>query len=178
MSLSSRRAWIEIAGAIEGVLSSQKSLSSRRAWIEINDYNPNHVSKNVALLAESVDWNLLQSHNQQAKDKSLSSRRAWIEMILTTRICIAFLRSLSSRRAWIEITNNNILIHFCNQSLSSRRAWIEIPVALSYLALILNVALLAESVDWNLYSTNTASELSPVALLAESVDWNLLQSNM
>ena len=55
MSLSSRRAWIEIAGAIEGVLSSQKSLSSRRAWIEINDYNPNHVSKNVALLAESVD---------------------------------------------------------------------------------------------------------------------------
>ena len=155
MSLSSRRAWIEIAGAIEGVLSSQKSLSSRRAWIEINDYNPNHVSKNVALLAESVDWNLLQSHNQQAKDKSLSSRRAWIEMILTTRICIAFLRSLSSRRAWIEI-----------------------PVALSYLALILNVALLAESVDWNLYSTNTASELSPVALLAESVDWNLLQSNM
>ena len=154
MSLSSRRAWIEIAGAIEGVLSSQKSLSSRRAWIEINDYNPNHVSKNVALLAESVDWNLLQSHNQQAKDKSLSSRRAWIEMILTTRICIAFLRSLSSRRAWIEI--------------------ISPPCPPKGVI----VALLAESVDWNLYSTNTASELSPVALLAESVDWNLLQSNM
>ena len=60
LSLSARRAWIEIViSAMTGQIS--VSLSARRAWIEI--------------------WNL---SNHQTVDLSLSARRAWIE-IFTTR---------------------------------------------------------------------------------------------
>ena len=56
VSLSARRAWIEISyGALEGA--SEMSLSARRAWIEIAD-------------VVSV----------QHGCESLSARRAWIEM--------------------------------------------------------------------------------------------------
>ena len=35
MSLSARRAWIEISGSLDDILAGVKSLSARRAWIEI-----------------------------------------------------------------------------------------------------------------------------------------------
>ena len=56
MSLSSRRAWIEITLVRHKTLSFMKSLSSRRAWIEINKQKiPLHWPEGVALLAEGVD---------------------------------------------------------------------------------------------------------------------------
>ena len=88
----------------------------------------------VALLTESVDWNLFAG-------------------LLTTHIK----RSLSSRRAWIEIApfaifNRQDLL----QSLSSRRAWIEMFCKFG-LSIIIAVALLTESVDWNQVYCNCIS---------------------
>ena len=53
-SLSSRRAWIEIAKNCL-ICRARKSLSSRRAWIEINLLLPLYWIVRVALLTESVD---------------------------------------------------------------------------------------------------------------------------
>ena len=58
LSLSARRAWIEICGGVFARRLALSSLSARRAWIEI-------VSTVVATLATLV---------------SLSARRAWIEI--------------------------------------------------------------------------------------------------
>ena len=81
MSLSSRRAWIEIPSLRQATIVAQ-SLSSRRAWIEIR-----------SSLVSTPD------------EPSLSSRRAWIEITLRLKTVILF-SSLSSRRAWIEISRN------------------------------------------------------------------------
>ena len=92
VSLSSRRAWIEIMFG-SWMQCSHLSLSSRRAWIEI-----------VICVPAS-------RHGE-----SLSSRRAWIEIV----ICVPASRhgeSLSSRRAWIEITTPwKSLRHSCGRS--------------------------------------------------------------
>ena len=79
MSLSARRAWIEIAYPLGPQAIYPKSLSARRAWIEISG---------------SLDDILA--------GVSLSARRAWIEI----RRALGFVepdKSLSARRAWIEI---------------------------------------------------------------------------
>ena len=83
------------------------------------------VPLSVALLTESVDWNINLRTNLMPTDTSLSSRRAWIEITVPTIFVIPFSPSLSSRRAWIEIK-------VCN-----KRWWLYC------------VALLTESVDWN-----------------------------
>ena len=54
MSLSSRRAWIEIAMSVVAV-NAFASLSSRRAWIEIELLSIVTLTALVALLTESVD---------------------------------------------------------------------------------------------------------------------------
>ena len=59
MSLSARRAWIEIAITVAFIMCLLKSLSARRAWIEMTN------SKN----------------RKRRSKKSLSARRAWIEMV-------------------------------------------------------------------------------------------------
>ena len=61
LSLSARRAWIEICGGACGRLLALSSLSARRAWIEM----PHDTGKIV-------------------QNRSLSARRAWIEMIMET----------------------------------------------------------------------------------------------
>ena len=58
MSLSARRAWIEIFDTLSGTRRSLKSLSARRAWIEILR----------AVCSAAMAW-------------SLSARRAWIEIV-------------------------------------------------------------------------------------------------
>ena len=58
LSLSARRAWIEIRGWTLNINGPMESLSARRAWIEITTY----------LDTSSID-------------ESLSARRAWIEML-------------------------------------------------------------------------------------------------
>ena len=59
LSLSARRAWIEICGGASGRLLALSSLSARRAWIEI--FVPFDVIRPaiVALRKESVDRNKL-----------------------------------------------------------------------------------------------------------------------
>ena len=57
-SLSARRAWIEITGVVTLTAAAKGSLSARRAWIEI-DTTKGHIHKfTVALRKESVDRNL------------------------------------------------------------------------------------------------------------------------
>ena len=58
MSLSARRAWIEIPKKVAVVVPSG-SLSARRAWIEIGIKKNLQGFRNVALRKESVDRNLL-----------------------------------------------------------------------------------------------------------------------
>ena len=80
LSLSARRAWIEIFGRISSVSSGLKSLSARRAWIEIS----------IGPLMFNVQ-------------PSLSARRAWIEISCLNPVSHQYISSLSARRAWIEM---------------------------------------------------------------------------
>ena len=57
LSLSARRAWIEIVNTADQE-ARKRSLSARRAWIEMIDYIINYVNDAVALRKESVDRNL------------------------------------------------------------------------------------------------------------------------
>ena len=81
MSLSARRAWIEISDWYTRVLGGTTSLSARRAWIEI-------VTSMTRMFFEC---------------RSLSARRAWIEIATLGGYVLSTSTSLSARRAWIEI---------------------------------------------------------------------------
>ena len=67
------------------------SLSARRAWIEIRGSPSLHMAASVALRKESVDRNKKMFDQIMQGDPSLSARRAWIEILLTVpnsqRIC-------------------------------------------------------------------------------------------
>ena len=79
LSLSARRAWIEIIWH-KSQNKFKWSLSARRAWIEINGVLLASLSNSVALRKESVDRNW-ESRTRSGPGKwSLSARRAWIEM--------------------------------------------------------------------------------------------------
>ena len=56
------------------------SLSARRAWIEINTRSQPSKPKDVALRKESVDRNIIEDVSYNIIVKSLSARRAWIEI--------------------------------------------------------------------------------------------------
>ena len=56
------------------------SLSARRAWIEIINNNYQDLTRPVALRKESVDRNLIGCINRTVNIMSLSARRAWIEI--------------------------------------------------------------------------------------------------
>ena len=56
------------------------SLSARRAWIEIGSADYVQYNYNVALRKESVDRNPLSLSSLQRLLMSLSARRAWIEI--------------------------------------------------------------------------------------------------
>ena len=59
------------------------SLSARRAWIEISTQCKLKLSKCVALRKESVDRNYCRRSRLSGHRRSLSARRAWIEIILS-----------------------------------------------------------------------------------------------
>ena len=86
VSLSARRAWIEI---LTSVVSSAgtTSLSARRAWIEIGTAPEVGFVYYVALRKESVDRNVVGDVMGKALAESLSARRAWIEMQDYGRAC-------------------------------------------------------------------------------------------
>ena len=61
---------------------SQVSLSARRAWIEIKSLHFASCSLRVALRKESVDRNTIITQASAELIGSLSARRAWIEIWL------------------------------------------------------------------------------------------------
>ena len=79
MSLSARRAWIEIS-QVRPIMVTSRSLSARRAWIEIKISKLVFALKDVALRKESVDRNIRREMSLIRPYASLSARRAWIEM--------------------------------------------------------------------------------------------------
>ena len=145
MSLSARRAWIEI-GCWLWLLWLRWSLSARRAWIEI--------------------W---ARHTAGPQKWSLSARRAWIEICCPCRspwlLAVALRKESVDRNTQRrdfkrlglvalrkESVDRNdavqIVIIVVHASLSARRAWIEIIcTALKKYPVI--VALRKESVDRN-----------------------------
>ena len=78
-SLSARRAWIEIFHAAS-CYSYFGSLSARRAWIEMRNVLKKETGPIVALRKESVDRNFHHNLNLPSRPMSLSARRAWIEI--------------------------------------------------------------------------------------------------
>ena len=85
MSLSARRAWIEI---LVGDCNEAPvvSLSARRAWIEIGSISQVVQGFFVALRKESVDRNIILPKQLDRPAPSLSARRAWIEMLESKQI--------------------------------------------------------------------------------------------
>ena len=79
LSLSARRAWIEIKSRLK-VAEMVLSLSARRAWIEILVVGGSVRAGAVALRKESVDRNHAIQHIITEGFESLSARRAWIEI--------------------------------------------------------------------------------------------------
>ena len=97
MSLSARRAWIEIIDDLEPS-STRKSLSARRAWIEIPITLDSGALPGVALRKESVDRNLGRMGEAEFSEESLSARRAWIEIQQWTAAAIPVCRSPQGER--------------------------------------------------------------------------------
>ena len=79
------------------------SLSARRAWIEIAKSTPEEAKRRVALRKESVDRNVPGQNLINGISLSLSARRAWIEIENNLSMSCSVGKSLSARRAWIEI---------------------------------------------------------------------------
>ena len=85
MSLSARRAWIEMLVPelhSDGI----SSLSARRAWIEISANALPITSPTVALRKESVDRNIIFNTCRAEPIQSLSARRAWIEINMSCNV--------------------------------------------------------------------------------------------
>ena len=135
-------------GASYGRTAKMVSLSARRAWIEIVKWQQGEVSYGkVALRKESVDRNI--SLAGLIRIDTVALRKESVDRnIMLLIILLCGLRSLSARRAWIEIrvsiltmlytvvalrkesvdrnhSIGNIPLHIVG-SLSARRAWIEI----------------------------------------------------
>ena len=124
LSLSARRAWIEIMDDLEPsktrrvalrkesvdrnsenpviCIDKVPSLSARRAWIEIGTAWVQEFPKLVALRKESVDRNICAKANRTELNVALRKESVDRNLNLT---CNGILRlvSLSARRAWIEI---------------------------------------------------------------------------
>ena len=146
-SLSSRRAWIEIVQTLmrEKRLQRRSPHGERGLKYVQHGFGAKRIS--VALLTESVDWNaIVPTAYEITIGRSPHGERG----LKSPWVCAGLVpcRSLSSRRAWIEIKK------------FWKKAW------------QVNVALLTESVDWNLLWILRNRGLYLVALLTESVDWN------
>ena len=64
------------------------SLSARRAWIEIDGFGVILTAVGVALRKESVDRNKTLIILTKQLDGSLSARRAWIEILVATVLAV------------------------------------------------------------------------------------------
>ena len=109
----------------DGLIGWVMSLSARRAWIEIHHQGDARRPESVALRKESVDRNLLPKSVTARDTVALRKESVDRNGIRVLPRSVMWL-SLSARRAWIEIRwicrNNQRRL-----SLSARRAWIEMP---------------------------------------------------
>ena len=81
------------------------SLSARRAWIEIIDYIIDYVNDAVALRKESVDRNASYRYVRRV-EPFVALRKESVDRNFEQAGEKAYLdKSLSARRAWIEITD-------------------------------------------------------------------------
>ena len=147
LSLSSRRAWIEMIIILESISPFKVALLTESVdWNRMVGWGYLY-SFAVALLTESVDWNMGRQRSRKVHLSSLSSRRAWIEINLDDYTTDGtYVALLTESVDW----NSDCVCHckLPHLSLSSRRAWIEIDTLKSKKP-ICSVALLTESVDWN-----------------------------
>ena len=146
LSLSARRAWIEIT-YVTRLPRAQVSLSARRAWIEIcRTYNA-YQQAVVALRKESVDRNLYWGLSKEkpppvALRKESVDRNIWIDKTQSPP-------SVALRKESVDRNPKNPMIRINEiPSLSARRAWIEIIEEVSKYV-VKDVALRKESVDRN-----------------------------
>ena len=133
LSLSARRAWIEISAIAVPPSVYFPSLSARRAWIEMIFVDDCAGCALVALRKESVDRNIEYIHNAEEFRKSLSARRAWIEIIWTRKAPKPTAVALRKESVDRNIPGRRFR-RFLAASLSARRAWIEISMSLQKVA--------------------------------------------
>ena len=125
------------------------SLSARRAWIEILTDDVSTGGKiQVALRKESVDRNMGSVRGCLFCVRSLSARRAWIEILLM-KSNLNSTRSLSARRAWIEILPSWSLFR-CRIVALRKESVDRNSMRRDFKRLGLLVALRKESVDRNI----------------------------
>ena len=134
LSLSARRAWIEMIFVSNPVAEFCKSLSARRAWIEIMTTFRLNPVKWVALRKESVDRNARRLALLWAVSVSLSARRAWIEIASRWRV---------PGRPFVALRKESV----------DRNLWWGVRKAVGSL-----VALRKESVDRNCYFGDDVSD--------------------
>ena len=127
LSLSARRAWIEILPANETLLATTSSLSARRAWIEIIPFRQCRRIASVALRKESVDRNGVRyRHISFRRFRSLSARRAWIEISIIKTLSGGILKVALRKESVDRNISRALTFLVISWSLSARRAWIEI----------------------------------------------------
>ena len=124
MSLSARRAWIEILFHAACFALPEVALRKESVDRNVCRYGAYSAVGSVALRKESVDRNVNLRVLDGSRSSSLSARRAWIE-IEGKLDADLWVMSLSARRAWIEIIMPDSSAPGAG-SLSARRAWIEI----------------------------------------------------
>ena len=145
LSLSARRAWIEIANFCKNRFC-PTSLSARRAWIEIINNNYNDLTRPVALRKESVDRNWRTASrwrvSRVALRKESVDRNLWWGVRKAVGSLVALRKESVDRN--INPPSINCMTHVAlrkesvdrnwffvalkgraKPSLSARRAWIE-----------------------------------------------------
>ena len=167
MSLSARRAWIEICSQPYRWYR-VSSLSARRAWIEIWPMLNTWSAQTVALRKESVDRNPRFRVNSASAAVALRKESVDRNPALPTS---AKTSTVALRKESVDRNSSQAIVYAHSRwSLSARRAWIEIRLRRSG-RIRPPVALRKESVDRN-HLQNNARRMARVALRKESVDRN------
>ena len=128
--------------------STTMSLSARRAWIEISSLDSILAGVNVALRKESVDRNATFRLILSPLALSLSARRAWIEMPWGAGGCgppgVALRKESVDRNTYKRTSDGHYLVALRKESVDRNIS----PHSIS--CMTLTVALRKESVDRNL----------------------------
>ena len=104
------------------------SLSARRAWIEITTFRLKNLSKNVALRKESVDRNQYTSLPLYAQMVALRKESVDRNAPSTARPAH---RTVALRKESVDRNCKQNILSSCHSlSLSARRAWIEMLLAM------------------------------------------------